>query len=121
MPLLNGIEKAYRWIKGSSMPGGTHKKSANAPVVPTAANPIATTKTTDKLAEIAKNTKANAQSGKATSAAVASAGPKQIINVQKFFDNIQFSTTNLSESTAQIQEAVLECLSRVLVQGATTA
>ena len=122
MPLLNGIEKAYRWIKGSPMPGGTHKKSANAPVVPTAANPIATTKTTDKLAEIAKNTKANAQSGKATSAAVASAGPKQItINVQKFFDNIQFSTTNLSESTAQIQEAVLECLSRVLVQGATTA
>ena len=47
---------------------------------------------------------------------------KQItINVHKFFDNIQFSTTNLNESATQIENVVLECLSRVLVQGATTA
>ena len=74
------------------------------------------------LEEIATNTATNNAAGTATSEAVTSSGPKQItINVQKFFDSIQFSTTNLNESTAQIEEAVLECLSRVLVQGATTA
>ena len=74
------------------------------------------------LEKIATNTATNNAAGTATSEAVTSSGPKQItINVQKFFDSIQFSTTNLNESTAQIEEAVLECLSRVLVQGATTA
>lgn len=74
------------------------------------------------LEEIATNTATNNAAGTATSEAITSSGPKQItINVQKFFDSIQFSTTNLNESTAQIEEAVLECLSRVLVQGATTA
>ena len=74
------------------------------------------------LEEIASNTATNNAAGTATSEAVTSSGPKQItINVQKFFDSIQFSTTNLNESTAQIEEAVLECLSRVLVQGAATS
>ena len=74
------------------------------------------------LEEIASNTSANNAAGSATSEAVTSSGPKQItINVQKFFDNIQFSTTNLNESATQIENVVLECLSRVLVQGATTA
>ena len=74
------------------------------------------------LEEIASNTASNNAAGSTTSEAVTSSGPKQItINVQKFFDNIQFSTTNLNESATQIENVVLECLSRVLVQGATTA
>ena len=121
MPLLNGIEKAYRWIKGSEMPGGTHQKSGAAPEKKTTA-PVVDNQTNDKLTEIARNTQANVQSGKNASNAVASAGPKVVnISVNKFFDNIQFSTTNLTESASQIENVVLECLSRVLVQGATTA
>ena len=54
--------------------------------------------------------------------AAASSGPKVVnINVQKFFDNINFNTTSLRESTAKIEEAILEVLSRVLVQGASVA
>lgn len=121
MPILNGIEAVYRWIKGSPMPSGSNKKIAAAPKVVN--KPTATeNKTTEKLTEIAKNTQANAKAGQEASKAVSSAGPKVInISVNKFFDNIQFSTTNLNESAAHIENVVLECLSRVLVQGATTA
>ena len=76
--------------------------------------------TNKKLNEIAKNTKDNKQSGKAASSGVASAGPKVVnIHVQKFFDNINFNTTSLQESSSKIEETVLEVLSRVLVQGAS--
>jgi hypothetical protein len=120
MPILNGIEAAYRFLKGSSVPVGSHKKIDSKPKSPTTPT-TAENQTTAKLAEIAKNTQANAKAGKEASNAVSSAGPKVInISVNKFFDNIQFSTTNLNESAAHIENVVLECLSRVLVQGATT-
>ncbi len=123
MPILNGIEKAYRWLKGSDMEGGSNKAITASPA---AATPKTTeqkeTPATKKLNEIAKNTKANNASAAAGSAAVASSGPKVVnINVSKFFDNINFNTTSLQESTAKIEEAVLEVLSRVLVQGASMA
>lgn len=121
MPILNGIEAAYRWLKGSSVPVGSHKKIDSKPKA-SATPTTAENQTTAKLAEIAKNTQANAKAGKEASNAVSSAGPKVInISVNKFFDNIQFNTTNLNESVAHIENVVLECLSRVLVQGATTA
>ena len=31
MPILNGIEKAYRWIKGTEMKGGTNKAITDSP------------------------------------------------------------------------------------------
>lgn len=120
MPLLNGIEKAYRWIKGSDMQGGSNKPIDT---VTGAAIPVAMENagTNSKLQQIADNTKRNADVGTTTAKAVASSGPKVVnINVQKFFDNIQFTTNNLQESTARIEETVLEVLSRVLVQGAAT-
>lgn len=118
MPLLNGIERAYRWIKGSEMPAGS-----NLPVTATPAVAVATDTpdhtTERKLEQIADNTRRNADIGTKTANAVASAGPKVVnINVAKFFDNISFNTTNLSESAAQVEQTVLEVLSRVLVQGA---
>lgn len=116
MPLLNGIEKAYRWLKGKDMAGGSNKAVTDAPEVKKSDE-----KTNDRLAEIARNTKANNQAGAASGKAIASSGPKVVnINVQKFFDNINFNTTSLQESATKIEDTVLEVLSRVLVQAAST-
>lgn len=120
MPLLNGIEKAYRWIKGTDMQGGSNKPID---AVTGAAVPVVTENagTNSKLQQIADNTQRNAEAGTTAAKAVASSGPKVVnINVQKFFDNIQFTTNNLQESAAKVEETVLEVLSRVLVQGAAT-
>ena len=40
------------------------------------------------------------------------------IQIGKFFDNIQFQTTNLTESVEDIEQTVLECMGRVLLNGA---
>lgn len=109
-PILDGIEKAYRFVKGSR--GGANKPAAKPQG--TGAGTGAT------LKEIAKNTRENAAAATAKNSEVASSGPKVInVNVQKFFDSIQFTTMNLDESASKIEETVLEVLSRVLVQGAT--
>lgn len=120
-PLLNGIETAYRFIKGSNkVPSGSNKpvklpeNTQQKESTPEAAN------ANKMLGEIAKNTKANTVAAKAESKAVAGSGPKVVnINVSKFFDNINFNTTSLQESTSKIEETVMEVLSRVLVQGAS--
>ncbi len=119
MPILNGIEKVYRWIKGTDLKGGSSKAITDTP----SSKKDEEQKTTNaKLAEIAKNTRTNDMSAAVYGKAAASSGPKIVnINVQKFFDNINFNTTSLQESTAKIEEAILEVLSRVLVQGASVA
>ena len=117
-PILNGIEMAYRLIKRGSTEAVGKTKTAAAPVIDTKKAPETTTD--KKIAEIAKNTRQNAQVAKAAASGVASSGPKVVnINVQKFFDNIQFNTTTLQESAAKIEDTILEVLSRVLVQGAS--
>ena len=119
-PILNGIEMAYRLIKRGSTEAVAKTKTAAAPVIDTKNAPETTTD--KKIAEIAKNTRQNAQVAKAAASGVASSGPKVVnINVQKFFDNIQFNTTTLQESAAKIEDTILEVLSRVLVQGASAA
>lgn len=119
MPLLNGIEKVYRWIKGTDMQGGSHK--AITAVMPKSDTAAETTDTNRKLQQIADNTKRNAEVSTSTAKAAASSGPKVVnIHVQKFFDNIQFTTNNLQESAARVEEVVLEVLSRVLAQGAAS-
>lgn len=118
MPMLEGLEKAYRWIKGSEQQGTMQKAAIAEPVA--RAIKAETTVTAKKLDEIAHNTKVNKTAAVEGSKAVAGSGPKVVnINVTKFFDNINFNTTSLHESAAKIEETVLEVLSRVLVQGAT--
>lgn len=119
MPILNGIEKAYRWVTGNDMSGGSNKAITATPN-PSPVLPTTQEKETQKqLATIAKNTAGNNAATSAESKAVAGSGPKVVnITVQKFFDNIQFNTTSLQESASRIEDTVLEVLSRVLVQGA---
>ena len=71
------------------------------------------------LNDIKTNTNQNTAATKDAVSAVKGGGQK-VINIQigKFFDNIQFQTTNLTESVEDIEQTVLECMGRVLLNGA---
>ena len=129
MPILNGIEKAYRFIKG--VPNKSVVTSAGMIAAPVAvASPSNTpakpldektkeAQNTEVLNKIAENTKANSASSEKASQSVASSGPKVVnISLGKFFDNIVFNTTNLEQSVSKIENVVTECLSRILLDGA---
>lgn len=129
MPILNGIEKAYRFIKG--VPDKSVVPSAGMIAAPVAvASPSNTpakpldektkeAQNTEVLNKIAENTKANSASSEKASQSVASSGPKVVnISLGKFFDNIVFNTTNLEQSVSKIENVVTECLSRILLDGA---
>lgn len=132
MPLLNGVERVYRFFKDMF---------SNTPEIPDVVKTVAalTLKKDDQppkstlseknegksntavLKKIAENTKSNGSSSDNASRAVASSGPKVVnISLGKFFDNIVFNTTNLEESTSKIESVVTECLSRILLDGAKT-
>lgn len=121
MPIINAIEKAYRWIKGDSGTKQTAKTAKTAKPQLAAQTP-SEKKQTDILTDISKNTATNKQSAETSEKAVASGGQKIInISVGKFFDNINFQTSTFKESVKDIEETVYECLSRVLMNGATSA
>lgn len=74
------------------------------------------------IAKLNGNKLGNMQSTSSAERAIASGGQKILnISVGKFFDNINFNTTTLKESAYDIENTVLECLARVLMNGATTA
>lgn len=83
----------------------------------------ATTQTEESAAGVTATTQdvatQNNTKGSKTAESIASSAPKTInINIGKFFDNIQFQTTNLTESVEDIEQTVLECMGRVLLNGA---
>lgn len=83
----------------------------------------ATTQTEESAAGVTAATQnvatQNNTKGSKTGESIASSAPKTInINIGKFFDNIQFQTTNLTESVEDIEQTVLECIGRVLLNGA---
>lgn len=83
----------------------------------------ATTQTEESAAGVTAATQdvatQNNTKGSKTGESIASSAPKTInINIGKFFDNIQFQTTNLTESVEDIEQTVLECMGRVLLNGA---
>lgn len=131
MPILNGIERVYRFVKDllGSKPS-IAATAANAGVAAVAAVPaVPKPKTLDEkqgenknsevLKTIAQNTKDNGTSADKAAKSVASSGPKVVnISLGKFFDNIVFNTTNLEESVGKIESVVMETLSRVLLDGA---
>lgn len=131
MPILNAIEKAYRWVKDLVGSKSIASSVANVSVMaaPMAAQPAAKTldekktdnKNSEVLKTIADNTKSNNASSDKAAKSVASSGPKVVnISLGKFFDNIVFNTTKLEESASKIESVVTECLSRILLDGAKT-
>ena len=60
----------------------------------------------------------NASSSEKVGDTVSGAGPKVInINVGKFFDNLQFTTLNTTETAQQMEDIVMECFARVVYNG----
>lgn len=120
MPLLEGLDKAYSWIKdllgigsSSSSSSSSGRKKVTAPKTET------DNETKTLLNDIKTNTKENGASTKDAVSTIKGGGQK-VINIQlgKLFDNIQFNTQNLTESVQDIEQTVLECLGRVLTNGA---
>ena len=120
MPLLEGLDKAYSAIKdlfgyGDKKGTSSGRKQVTAPKAVTTSD----NETKTILNDIKTNTNQNTAATKDAVSAVKGGGQK-VINIQigKFFDNIQFQTTNLTESVEDIEQTVLECMGRVLLNGA---
>ena len=117
-PILNGVEKMYRYVKELM---GYKLKSTAARAAQIQAPTTVQQNTLSTLKEIATNTQNNDKTTQEATKGIASGGPKVVnISVGKFFDSLTFNTQNLSESATDIENAVLECLTRVLAQGAAT-
>ena len=121
MPILNAIETVYRFLKGGSKVEVKADKDGIITVEPPPEQKKNDEKTLDTLADISKNTKDNNKDTSDANAAIASGGPKIVnITVPKFLDNIVINTTNLSESSADVQRMFMELFGRVLAGGAAT-
>lgn len=118
MPILEAIEKAYRWIKGSS--NGEMKSLQRielTPIQSPAAKKDQQT-TQDLLTNIATNTASNNASAKGTESAISGGGQK-IINIQmpKFLDNINIYPASVTESVNQMEQMMREMFARILLEG----
>ena len=117
-PVLEALDKAYKWIKGTKDIEVKSKKTIinTAPKPGSPGSPIGS-----PLGSGAAAIAGNNASGKSAGDTVSGAGPKTInINVGKFFDTIQFTTMNAQESAQELENIVLESLARVLYNGSKT-
>lgn len=139
-PILNGIETAYRWAKelitGKEIKvTKTNEIKANADLAngmkatdaqvkgfmaskgPAKTDLTATGRPTINRSEDTRRN--NAAKSQETGDTVSGGGQKTInITLGKFFDTIQFNTLNSGETSDQLESIVMECLGRVLYNGA---
>lgn len=120
MPLLNAIEKAYRFAK--ELLGGENEVTVNQQAtITTAPSPLEKKdqQTTQQLlTNIATNTASNNVSAKGTESAISGGGQK-IINIQmpKFLDNINIYPASVTESVNQMEQMMREMFARILLEG----
>lgn len=139
-PILDGIESAYRWAKelitgeeikvtktteikaSADLLSGMQDQTAAVKGFMTPKGPAKTDLTSGGRPTInrAEDTrKDNAAKSRETGDTVSGGGQKTInITLGKFFDTIQFNTLNSGESSDQLESVVMECLGRVLYNGA---
>ncbi|GIZ10286.1 tape measure protein [Flavobacterium sp. UMI-01] len=111
-PILEALDKAYKWIKGTK---DIEVKSTKTLITP---KPKNDDPKNSPLGAGGAMMATNNASGKAAGETVAGAGPKVVnIHVGKFFDNIQFTTMNGKESAQELENIVMETLARVLYNG----
>lgn len=116
MPILNAIEKVYRWIKG----GNSNVKVTGALELPKMPKKNKDEKTntgllTDTAAAVATNNTSASNAEKSLS----SGGPKVVnITIGKFLEDININTNNLTEGVSDIEGKILEMFARVVSQGA---
>lgn len=118
MPILNGIEKAYRFIKGSQ-PANNSNPTTPLPAPPPTPDEKKNQQTTQQLlGDIAKNTADNSAAAKGTESSITGGGQKIInISVAKFLDYITINPISMKEGEADIERMFLEMFSRVVTQG----
>lgn len=133
-PILNGIDEAYKTVKGwlSSEDGktvtiNTDIKPLNPndfPKVPTAPSyqaDLTRFADTGTIGETESKKSKNKKSSEKAGDTISGGGPKTVnIHLGKFFDTIQFTTMNGGESAQELEKIVMECLARVLYNGAKT-
>lgn len=116
MPILNGIEQVYRWIKG----GNSTVKVTGALELPKMPKKNKDEKTntgllTDTAAAVANNNTSASNAEKSLS----SGGPKVVnITIGKFLEDIKIYPTSLTEGVSDIEGKILEMFARVVSQGA---
>ncbi|WP_306353709.1 hypothetical protein [Flavobacterium sp. '19STA2R22 D10 B1'] len=112
-PILEAIDRAYKWIKGVD---DVEIKTTKKLVVPKPKDDDPS-----PLGSGASMMQSNSSSGKAAGESVVGGGPKVVnITIGKFFDNIQFTTLNNQETSQELENMVLECLTRVVYNGSKT-
>jgi hypothetical protein len=129
-PLLYALDDAYKWVKdlmGDEVKVTKTLEIKTLPMPPDAPKADAPTDFTSLtrfngkggIAAADDDKKKNKKAEKQAKESVSSGGPKTVnISLGKFFENIQFTTLNASESAVELEKTVLECLGRVLYNGA---
>lgn len=131
-PLLNGLETAYKWIKEMIGSNDTItievKKTNNLPKKPN--GPEAPTNAPSYFSDLTRfkdvaapggddKKEKNKKKSKEAGDTIAGGGTKYItIHLGKFFDNIQFTTMNMTESRDELEKVLMEMMGRVLYNGA---
>jgi hypothetical protein len=116
-PILTAIDWVYKHLTGR----GLEVNNTTTLVAPKA-KPTPIAPKDSPLGVGGSLAASNDASGKAAGDTVSGAGPKVInITIGKFFDNLQFTTLNTKETVQELENVVLECLSRVVYNGSKTA
>jgi len=118
MPLLDKIEKVYRWIKGTN---GDIKVTGESKLI--AAKTKSTAKSNSEvMAATAATAAGNTATAAGTGSSMSNGGPKTItITIQKVLDNINIHATTFENGLDEVESKVLETMSRVLGQSVAQA
>lgn len=126
-PFLDNLELVYRIIK--DIMGFSEENTLKVEVQKTTKEEKPKAKPADYFSDLTRFKDAGAGGGenkkeknkkksKEVGDTIAGGGTKYItINLGKFFENIQFTTMNMNESTQEIEKIILECLGRTLYNG----
>lgn len=132
-PILDSLETAYKWIK--DLVGGseqlevqinktitTNPNQPTTPIAPSYAADLTRFKNGEAgsaISEGEKEKKKNREVSHKTGDTISGGGPRVVnIHLGKFFDNLQFTTMNTGETTNQIEKLIMECMGRMLYEGA---
>lgn len=129
-PILDDLETAYKWVK--EIVGGEDNKltveakktviNKEDPTAPTYQADLTRFKDKGIIGDTESKAKKNKESSKKAGDTISGGGPKTInITLGKFFDTIQFTTMNNTESRDELEKMLMELMGRVLYNGAKIA
>lgn len=133
-PILDGIDQAYKMVKDWAMGEDGKSITINTDIKPPAPDDIPQVPTMPSyqadltrfksggggtIGDLEKTKSKNRASERKVGDTISGGGPKTVnIHLGKFFDTIQFTTMNGNESSQELEKIVMECLGRVLYNGA---